>query len=106
MNIRFLDPAEGEMLESAQFYEDQAVGLGERFLDEVEGCVELLLDRPHIGRPVGRFRRFPLRKFPFTLIYTIEGNDLVVVAVSHHRRRPGHWMGRYDRQTRHPEEKE
>ena len=97
MNLRFLDPAEEEMLETARIYEDHAVGLGERFLDEVEGCVELLLDQPNIGRRVGKFRRFPLRKFPFTLIYALEDDDLVVVAVSHHRRRPGYWMGRHDR---------
>lgn len=97
MNLRFLDPAEEEMTEAARMYEDQAVGLGERFLDEVEGCVDLLLDRPYIGRRVEQFRRFPLRKFPFALIYAIEDGDLVVVAVSHHRRRPGYWIGRYDR---------
>ena len=97
VNLRFLDSAEEEMTEAARTYEDQAVGLGERFLDEVEGCVDLLLDRPYIGRRVGEFRRFPLRKFPFTLIYALEDDDLVVVAVSHHRRRPGYWMGRYDR---------
>ena len=97
VNLRFLDSAEEEMTEAARVYEDQAVGLGDRFLDEVEGCVYLLLDRPHIGRRVGEFRRFPLRKFPFTLIYTLEDGDLVVVAVSHHRRRPGYWMGRDDR---------
>ncbi|MGI9306620.1 MAG: type II toxin-antitoxin system RelE/ParE family toxin [Gammaproteobacteria bacterium] len=85
------------MLKAADIYEDQAVGLGERFLDEVEGCVDLLLDRPFIGRRVGAFRRFPLRKFPFTLIYALEQDVLVVVAVAHHRRRPGYWMGRYDR---------
>ena len=96
MNLRFLDPAEEEMLEAAQRYEDHATGLGERFLDEVEGCVELLLDQPSIGRRVGKFRRFPLRKFPFTLIYALEDDDLVVVAVSHQRRRPGHWTGRHD----------
>ena len=45
MNFRFLDPAEEEMTEAARIYEDQAVGLGERFLDEVEGCVDLLLER-------------------------------------------------------------
>ena len=97
MNLRFLDSAEDEMTEAARIYEDLAVRLGARFLDEVEGCVDLLLDRPYIGRPVGEFRRFPLRKFPFTLIYALEDDDLVVVAVSHHRRRPGYWMGRYDR---------
>ena len=97
MNLRFLDLAEEEMTEAARSYEDQAAGLGERFLDEVEGCVDLLLDRPYIGRPVGKFRRFPLRKFPFTLVYALEDEDLVVVAVSHHRRRPGYWMGRYGR---------
>ena len=41
MNLRFLDSAEEEMTEAARIYEDQAVGLGERFLDEVEGCVDL-----------------------------------------------------------------
>ena len=97
MNLRFLDPTEEEMTEAARIYEDQAVGLGERFPDEVEGCVDLLLDRPRIGRPVGEFRRFPLRKVPFTLICALEDDDLVVVAVSRHRRRPGYWIGRYDR---------
>ncbi|MDE0458140.1 MAG: type II toxin-antitoxin system RelE/ParE family toxin [Chromatiales bacterium] len=97
MNLRFLDPAEEEMLEAVRSYESQAVGLGERFLDEVEGCMDLLLDRPYIGRRIEEFRRFPLRKFPFSLIYALEDDDLVVVAVAHHRRRPGYWMGRYDR---------
>ena len=54
MKLRFLDPAEEEMLRAAQLYEDQATGLGERFLDEVEGCVELLLDQPNVGRQLGK----------------------------------------------------
>ena len=77
------------MLKGARICEDQTPGLGERFLDEVVGCVELFLDRPRIGRRVRDLRRFPLRKFPFTLIYAHEEDDLVVVAVSHHRRRSG-----------------
>ena len=55
MNFRFLDPAEEEMTEAARVYEDQAVGLGERFLDEVEGCVDVLLDRPYSGGESGNF---------------------------------------------------
>ena len=63
-------------------------------MEEVEGCGDLLLDRPYIGKRVGEFRRFPLGKFPFTLIHALEDYDFVVVAVSHHRRRRGYWMGR------------
>ena len=85
------------MREAARTCEIRAAGLGERFLDDVEGCLELLLERPHIGRQVGELRRFPLRKLPFTLIYALENDDLVVVAVSHHRRRPGYWTERRDR---------
>ena len=85
------------MLEAAKFYEDQSVGLGERFPGEVEGCVELLLDRPEIGTLAGELRQFPLRKFPFNLVYAVEDSDLVFVAVAHQRRRPGYWAGRHGR---------
>ena len=70
--LRFLDPVEEEMLEAVRIYEDQSVGLGERFLDQVEGCMDLLLDRPYIGRRVGESRRLLLRKFPFPLIYPLQ----------------------------------
>lgn len=35
-----------------------------------------------------------LEKFPHSLIYAIEGNDLLILAVAHHSLRPGYWMGR------------
>ena len=44
MKLRFLDPAKEEMLRAAQLYDDQATGLGERFLDEVDGEARLLED--------------------------------------------------------------
>ena len=53
MNLRFLDSAEEEMTEAVRIYEDQAVGLGERFLDEVEGCVDLF-DRSTLHREASR----------------------------------------------------
>ena len=51
VNLRFLDSAEEEMTEAARMYEDQADGLGEWFLDEVEGCVDL---RSQIGERQSR----------------------------------------------------
>jgi hypothetical protein len=35
-----------------------------------------------------------LQKFPYSLFYTIDSGDLLILAVAHHRRRPGYWVGR------------
>lgn len=39
-------------------------------------------------------RKHPLRKFPFSLLYSIEKDGLLMLAVAHHRRRPRYWVGR------------
>jgi mRNA-degrading endonuclease RelE of RelBE toxin-antitoxin system len=32
-----------------------------------------------------------LRRFPYSVIYEVLGNTVTVLAVAHHRRRPGYW---------------
>ena len=49
-----------------------------------------------IFRPVyiGKWRRILLRHFPFGIVYEVMGNQVVVVAIIHTRRKPGYWMNR------------
>ncbi|MBA3346286.1 MAG: type II toxin-antitoxin system RelE/ParE family toxin [Gemmatimonadales bacterium] len=35
-----------------------------------------------------------LRRFPYSLLYRIETDRIYVLAVMHHRRRPGYWTDR------------
>lgn len=35
-----------------------------------------------------------LRRFPYSVIYYIRAEELRVVALAHHRRKPGYWSGR------------
>jgi hypothetical protein len=39
-------------------------------------------------------RRFSLHRFPYSLIYGIEENTIVVIAVAHDHREPGYWSDR------------
>jgi hypothetical protein len=39
-------------------------------------------------------RRFLLPRFPFAVAYVIRGDDVLVLAIAHTRRRPGYWRGR------------
>ncbi len=95
MDVRFLTPARLEFLEALSFYESRAPGLGADFLDELERSVESIASNPSLGASFeGGTRRVLLRRFPFGIIYEILSDHVLVVAVAHHRRRPGHWRDR------------
>lgn len=98
MEIRFLDEAEEEMLAAAERYERKVPNLGEAFLSEVRRVIDVVASRPRIGAPVSKDTRGAfLRRFPCTVIYGEAGDELLIVAVAHHRRRPGYWKDRLTR---------
>ncbi|AUX43028.1 uncharacterized protein SOCE26_044680 [Sorangium cellulosum] len=39
-------------------------------------------------------RRLTLQRFPYGLLYVVEPDRILVLAVMHLRRRPGYWRGR------------
>ncbi len=95
IGYRFLPPAEEEMTEASLFYEVASAGLGAEFFDDVQHVINLLREHPALGRPVGRgLRRALLHRFPFSLIYSIETDEILIVAVAHQKRRPGYWRNR------------
>lgn len=90
---RFLTPAEEEMTDAALFYEAASSQLGSDFLNDVQRAVDRLRAFPQSGEVItSDFRQTLLHRFPFSLIYTIEENVIVVIAVAHHGRRPGYWQ--------------
>lgn len=92
---RFLTPAEEEMTEAALFYEAASSQLGSDFLDDVQRAVNRLREFPQVGEAItSGLRQTLLRRFPFSLVYAIEENVNVVIAVAHHGRRPGYWQSR------------
>jgi toxin ParE1/3/4 len=39
-------------------------------------------------------RRFVLHRFPFSVVYLDEADELNIVAVAHNKRKPGYWKAR------------
>ncbi len=91
----FLPAAEAELREAAQFYERRCPRLGHDFFDEVERVVASIVEQPYSGVRISRnIRRRILRRFPFGVLYSVEQDGILVVAVMHLRRRPGYWKVR------------
>ena len=98
IGYRFLSPADEEMTEASLFYEAAASGLGNDFLNDVQQAIDRLCEYPHAGEAVaGGLRRILLHRFPFSLVYSIEADLILVIAIAHHGRWPGYWRSRVDR---------
>ena len=88
--------AERELIDGALFYARESnAELGLAFIAEFERSLGVLCSYPRLG-PVwrGTARRFPLRRFPYTIIYQVKPEEVRVIALAHQSRRPGYWRGR------------
>lgn len=88
--------AEQELVDAVTYYEEQRVGLGLEYLEEVEHTVSFLRRYPEAGSKVrGSVRRLTLPKFSYSLLYrTLENDQIRILAVAHHKRRPQYWFDR------------
>jgi len=90
-----------ETREVAAFYEDAQPGMGRVFLDTMEQSVAAITRHPKMWRRIqGRFRRYLTPRFPYGLIYAIEGEVIYIAAVMHLKRKPGYWFERTKRRHR------
>ncbi len=95
MKIRYLTIAEIEYDEAVAWYLARSRRSARHFGQEVKIVERLLLDHPRIGKCVELDARgLCVNDFPYTLIYSIERGEIVVVAIAHQSRRPGYWMDR------------
>ena len=95
MRFRLLAPAAAELHEAVAWYDEQAPGLSERFLDEMEAARKLIMAHPNAWHLLGNgVRRYRLERFPYGLIYVVEGDEIVILAVAHLHREPTYWESR------------
>jgi plasmid stabilization system protein ParE len=93
--VRFHAEAEAEMMDAAVWYEQQQQGLGARFLASIQDGVNRTQLSPRLFAIVeGNSRRCLLKTFPFSIIFEIKPDALIVLAIMHHRRDPGYWKHR------------
>ncbi len=98
--IRILEKAAEEAVEAAAWYEQERPGLGIEFAHAVNAALDLLEDEivPLTNMPgtagTKGAKRLVLRRFPYDIVVRESSQEIIVVAVAHHSRRPGYWRNR------------
>ena len=98
MKLRFLTLAQQELDDAVAWYNEQSIGLGYDFLDEVDRAVRRTIAFPMSCPEIEQgLRRCLLARFPYGLIYgMVEDDSIVVVAVTHLHRLPRYWTNRIE----------
>ena len=97
LKVEFLEVAQAELDEAFAWYESQQANLGWQFLLEFDTAVQRIRAYPAaFALFEGDIRRCLLKRFPYGILYGINADTLVIVAVAHLHRRPGYWLTRLD----------
>lgn len=97
MRIEFLPEAIIELHDAIQYYELQVEGLGTNFKSVAESTIKRIAVFPtawSIVRP--NIRKCIMHKFPYNILYSIEDNTILIIAIAHHHRYPNYWNERTD----------
>ncbi|MDP2760955.1 MAG: type II toxin-antitoxin system RelE/ParE family toxin [Sideroxyarcus sp.] len=88
--------AEHDIANALDFYSEQAgLVVAGRFLEEFERVAKLLVEYSDLGTPTTRGRRtFPLKVFPYSVVYRNLESGIRILIVRHQHRKPGYTGGR------------
>ena len=95
MRLEFHPEAMAEYEFAVAYYEQHQAGLGARFIFSIESALQNILDMPETWPILEQdVRRRLARVFPYALLYSIESESLLILAVMHCHQQPGYWRER------------
>lgn len=87
--------ARKELDDAADYYDSIDLRLGDEFFEEIDDCISRLLMSPLAWTKLrGSVRRCRTHRFPYSLIYDLEKEQVFIVAVMHSSREPNYWVDR------------
>lgn len=95
--IKLLPEAKQDIKESIDWYNEQKLGLGKLFYQEVKSKLANLKENPlHYQISYRKIRNVLINKFPYQIHYRVEevNKSIIVFAVIHTSRNPQIWRNR------------
>jgi plasmid stabilization system protein ParE len=88
--------ANQDLMDGVDYYlRTASVLIATNFLDEFERSAKLIEQFPNLATKVdGSYRRLPLHRYPYKVVYFVTHNAIRIIAVAHDRRVPNYWHDR------------
>ncbi|PYS69967.1 MAG: plasmid stabilization protein [Acidobacteria bacterium] len=97
MKYEFHREALEEFRQAARWYAERDTPVANKFIESVEDAIRRITEGPTRWRIVDEdIRRCLTHVFPYAILFTIEPEYLLIVAVMHCSREPGNWRSRVE----------
>lgn len=96
MNFRILREADNELKESVAFLLKKSPDVAQRFKDQVAKALAEIQENPYLMGIVEEndVRRKLVKKSEYSILYTVDLFEILVLAIMHQKREPGYWRDR------------
>lgn len=85
--------AQAEAATAFLWYEQRNIGLGDRFADSLKASLDQLTRNSNLQVQKKHFRYVLLEKFPYRVVFVIEGAKVYVYQIRHTSRMPSKRFG-------------
>ncbi len=84
-----------ELSDAADWYAKDSIRNGQRFLSAFRSLVTDIMHMPERFPPArGGTRKARMKRYPYSIIFAVEPEQVVILVVAHARRRPDYWHDR------------
>ena len=95
MTVSYEATAEVQIEEAFDHYNQARIGLGHRFMNELDDVVDLICRIPFGKLWQGQIRYRRMNRFPYYIFYMVDTvrQQIVILALIHTARNPSRWPG-------------
>lgn len=87
--------AQAEAEAAAGYYAERSLRAAAAFAAELDAAILEIERAPHtLLRHVHGTHRILLKRYPFAIVFRLEEQRILIVAIAHGSRRPGYWAKR------------
>lgn len=88
LSLQIEEIASIEINEAYLWYEEQSKGLGDKFIKALNRALLIIQKSPNAYGKFNKHRQYPLKKFPFVILFEVTKDVIYIDAVFHTSRNP------------------
>jgi len=93
MKVLFSKFAKQELEDAVAFYQTEQIGLGNAFKNEIKSSLKRISEHPEAWSiELNEVRKALLHRFPYKILYSIEKDCILILAIAHQHRKPDYWI--------------